>query len=156
LLFSSLVARVGNPGQGAYALANEVLNKVGRARAAPPRSGGVGVRALGFGPWQGGMVDAGLRRRFEALGVPLIPLAAGARQICRELGASADSGNEVILGYQAALVPAVPRTRHWELCLDAEHYPFLDAHRIDGVPVVPVASCSSGFARAVRALLARR
>ena len=150
LLFSSLVARVGNPGQGAYALANEVLNKVA-ALAQRRRGPACRVRALGFGPWQGGMVDAGLRRRFEALGVPLIPLAAGARQICRELGASADSGNEVILGYQAALVPAVPRTRHWELCLDAEHYPFLDAHRIDGVPVVPVALVLEWFARAVRA-----
>ena len=69
-LFSSSTARFGRRGQVDYAVANEVLNK--RARQEALRRPGCRVVALGWGPWDGGMVTPGLRRLFQAEGVELI------------------------------------------------------------------------------------
>ncbi|MCG5052708.1 MAG: SDR family NAD(P)-dependent oxidoreductase [Myxococcales bacterium] len=82
-LFSSVAARSGNLGQSDYAMANEVLNKVaGRLRHERPTCV---VRALGWGPWEGGMVDEGLKARFARLGVALVPVEGGARAFVDEL-----------------------------------------------------------------------
>ncbi|WP_410959140.1 KR domain-containing protein, partial [Salmonella sp. 6084] len=54
-LFSSVAARSGNVGQSDYAMANEILNKVALAEQAR-RGPGCLVRALGWGPWDSGMV----------------------------------------------------------------------------------------------------
>lgn len=75
--FSSVAARVGNAGQADYAAANEVLNKLCQVEQRR-RGDACLVRAINWGPWDGGMVTAGLRARFAAMGVPLIPRAAGA------------------------------------------------------------------------------
>ena len=75
--FSSSTARFGRRGQADYAAGNEVLNKLARAmsgnRQAPK------CLSINWGPWAGGMVDAGLSRLFETEGIGLIPLAEGAR-----------------------------------------------------------------------------
>ena len=60
-------ARCGNQGQVDYAMANEVLAKVA-AREAKARPGAI-VRALQWGPWEGGMVTKELKARFDSLGV---------------------------------------------------------------------------------------
>ena len=54
ILFSSSTARLGRKGQGAYCLANEILN-----RAASFLSHRYDCRALAlnWGPWDGGMVS---------------------------------------------------------------------------------------------------
>ena len=57
-LFSSIAARAGNAGQAAYSAANEVLNKVA-ASEAHRRGEWCRVRSYNWGPWAGGMVDAG-------------------------------------------------------------------------------------------------
>ena len=61
--FSSVAAQFGNPGQCDYAMANEVLNQVLSAEQA--RRTGCVVRAIGWGPWQGGMVTSEIAGRFR-------------------------------------------------------------------------------------------
>ena len=83
-LFSSVAARTGNPGQCDYAMANEVLNQVAAAERAR-RGAACVVRSIGWGPWEGGMVTPSLEKHFAQMGVPLIPLDAGARMFVDEL-----------------------------------------------------------------------
>jgi acyl transferase domain-containing protein len=151
LLFSSVAGHSGNQGQADYAMANEVLNKVAtlEQRRRGPRCL---VRALGWGPWDGGMVDAGVRARFASMGVPLIPLAQGARLMRDELCAAGDA--EVVIGgavsgHRPAEAGALKIEA--EMVVDCAHWAFLDGHRVRGAVVVPVALVLEWFARAARA-----
>src|SRR5207248_4552223 len=85
-LFSSSTGRFGRAGQVAYAAANEALNKLARREAR--RRPGCRVVAVNWGPWDGGMVTPALRGLFAAEGIGLIPLAAGARHLLREITAT--------------------------------------------------------------------
>jgi acyl carrier protein len=151
LLFSSVAGHSGNQGQADYAMANEVLNKVAalEQRRRGPRCL---VRALGWGPWDGGMVDAGVRARFAGMGVPLIPLAEGARLMRDELCAAGDA-EVVIGGAVSGHRPAEPGALkiEAEVVVDRVRWAFLDGHRVRGAVVVPVALVLEWFARAARA-----
>jgi acyl transferase domain-containing protein len=146
-LFSSVAARAGNAGQCDYAMANEILNKVAAAEAR--RRGGCWVRALGWGPWAGGMVTPALEAHFKGRGVPLIALEAGAAAFVAELGAG--SGDvEVVLG--AAL--SVPAERAVvDVIVDAASHPYLESHRVKDVPVLPAVLVHEWFVRAAATLL---
>jgi acyl transferase domain-containing protein len=151
LLFSSVAGHSGNQGQADYAMANEVLNKVAalEQRRRGPRCL---VRALGWGPWDGGMVDAGVRTRFASMGVPLIPLAEGARLMRDELCVAGDA-EVVIGGAVSGHRPAEPAALkiEAEMVVDRARWAFLDGHRVRGAVVVPVALVLEWFARAARA-----
>ncbi|MGK3996911.1 SDR family NAD(P)-dependent oxidoreductase [Sorangium sp. So ce1024] len=158
VLFSSIAARSGNKGQCDYAMANEILNKVAAAEAA--RRPGCVVKSLGWGPWQGGMVNAALEAHFAQLGVPLIPLAAGARMLLDELcdgaagaGAASPGAVEVVLGAEPKSLAAEGHGRRVALAVRADRatHPYLGDHAINGVPVVPVVIALEWFARAARA-----
>ncbi|MGH8917470.1 MAG: SDR family NAD(P)-dependent oxidoreductase, partial [Actinomycetes bacterium] len=82
-VFSSVVAATGNPGQCDYAMANETLNHVIAAEQRV-RSDAL-VRALLWGPWEGGMVTPDLAEVFRLGGVDLIPLDQGARAFAEEV-----------------------------------------------------------------------
>jgi malonyl CoA-acyl carrier protein transacylase len=152
LLFSSVAGHSGNQGQADYAMANEVLNKVAalEQRRRGPRCL---VRALGWGPWDGGMVDASVRARFAGMGVPLIPIDVGARLMRDELCAAGDA--EVVIGGAVSghglAEPATPLQIAAEIVVDRAHWAFLDGHRVRGAVVVPVALVLEWFARAARA-----
>jgi len=152
LLFSSVAAHSGNQGQADYAMANEVLNKVAalEQRRRGPRCL---VRALGWGPWDGGMVDASVRARFAGMGVPLISLADGARLMHDELCVAGDA--EVAIGGAVSghglAEPATSLKIEAEIVVDREQCAFLDGHRVRGTVVVPVALVLEWFARAARA-----
>jgi len=128
-----------------------VLNKVAtlEQRRRGPRCL---VRALGWGPWDGGMVDVGVRARFASMGVPLIPLAEGARLMRDELCAAGDA-EVVIGGAVSGHRPAEPGALkiEAEMVVDRAHWAFLDGHRVRGAVVVPVALVLEWFARAARA-----
>ncbi|MGK3990388.1 SDR family NAD(P)-dependent oxidoreductase [Sorangium sp. So ce136] len=163
VLFSSIAARSGNKGQCDYAMANEVLNKVAAAEAA--RRPGCRVKSLGWGPWQGGMVNAALEAHFAQLGVPLIPLAAGAKMLIDELcdgpvdggagapGAASSGAVEVVLGAEPTTLAGPDHRRRVALAVRADRatHPYLGDHAINGVPVVPVVIALEWFARAARA-----
>ena len=145
VLFSSSTGRYGRKGQIDYAVANEVLNKI--AQQESRRRPDCRVVALNWGPWGGGMVTPALRRVFEAEGVGLIALDAGARFLWREMLA-ADRAAEVVAiagehfaeeaGHSAA-VEKGDLEAAFSLDLDLERYPVLKSHIIKGHAVVPAA-----------------
>ena len=148
VMFSSVAARCGNRGQVDYAMANEVLNKVAQAES---MRRGIAVRSLGWGPWEGGMVSPQLKAHFESLGVTLIPLKEGAEMLVDELREGADRV-ELVLGgaprAEALMSESSVAEQRMELHIDRTSHPYLAAHTIDGVPVVPVVLVVEWFARA--------
>ena len=152
LLFSSVAGRCGNRGQVDYAMANEVLAKVA-AREAKARPGVI-VRALQWGPWEGGMVTKELKARFDALGVPLIPLPVGASFFVGEL-ADRGAATEVVLGGEPKMGPLAEasssRSVRMRARLDKQGFPYLADHRVAGVVVAPVVLALEWFARAATA-----
>ncbi|MFH1516883.1 MAG: KR domain-containing protein, partial [Pseudomonadota bacterium] len=82
-LFSSASALFGNMGQADYAMANESLNQLARQlHAQLPHAQ---VKSFNWGPWDGGMVDAGLAAHFAQQGIALINQADGARIFADQL-----------------------------------------------------------------------
>jgi NAD(P)-dependent dehydrogenase (short-subunit alcohol dehydrogenase family) len=157
VLFSSVSARFGNAGQADYAMANEVLNKTARQLAR--RLPNCRVASINWGPWDGGMVNASLRREFSQRGVELIPLEAGARCLVEELAGN-DRPVEVILGGEltAEHLPVPIRRRPardetdihvaFERRLDLARHDFLRSHVIGGHPVLPAAMMMEWLAHA--------
>ena len=149
VLFSSVAARSGNAGQCDYAMANEVLNKIGSQEAL--RRPRCVVRSLNWGPWESGMVTPQLRTHFEAAGVPLIPLAEGAQMMLDEL--SPGGPVEVVLGappVQTALIGG-KLARRFDVQVGRQSHPELGDHTIAGVPVLPVVQVVEWFTNAARA-----
>jgi len=146
-LFSSTTGRFGRTGQSDYAMANEALNKSARllARRLPKCR----VVALGWGPWDGGMVTDSLKKVFENEGVAVIGLEAGARFMSDELGSGSQACELVVL---ARKKPATAQRSElqcvFERVLAVEDYPFLTSHVINGNAVLPMAVIAELFAHA--------
>ena len=141
VLFSSVAGRFGNRGQADYAMANETLNKVAQAEFRR-RGGRCLVRAINWGPWDGGMVTPALREHFHAQGVGLIAPDEGAAAFGRELAGPATAAEvEIVIGsgrLDLASDPTLPSHRV-EIAVSVARYPFLRDHRVKGKIVVPVA-----------------
>ncbi|MBW2274688.1 MAG: SDR family NAD(P)-dependent oxidoreductase, partial [Deltaproteobacteria bacterium] len=152
--FSSVAARCGNVGQADYAMANEVLNKVGVAESRR-RGGACLVKSLGWGPWEGGMVSPQLKAHFESMGVPLIPLEAGAMMLVDEVAGSAPEQVELVLGGEPKPEALHPQSEGRSFSVDVvvgrATHPYLADHAIQGTPVVPVALAIEWFTRAAKA-----
>jgi hypothetical protein len=151
-VFSSVAARAGNPGQSDYALSNETLNRV--AAAERRRRGGTCiVRAIDWGPWEGGMVTPQLRAHFESRGVPLIPLAAGAQAFVDELRTGTAGPVEVLIGGTLGGeaqpgASALERRR----TVTTKEMPFLESHRVNGKVVLPAVVVLEWFKRTAQEL----
>ena len=140
ILFSSVAARSGNQGQCDYAMANEVLNKTAQVFAA--RHEDCRVLSLNWGPWDGGMVDDGLKKEFERRGVSLIPLKAGARQMIEEMGAEVQEGPEIVIGGHVqppARQPSIQLAKAGSILVSEKAMPILSSHCIGNEPVLPFA-----------------
>jgi NAD(P)-dependent dehydrogenase (short-subunit alcohol dehydrogenase family)/acyl carrier protein len=157
VLFSSVAARMGNNGQVDYAMANEVLNKIAQQESLSRPD--CKVVSINWGPWDGGMVCAALKRKFAKSGIELIPLNAGAMCMLYEMQGDNNSPAEVVIS--ANLIsprannsvettclasrqsPGEPPDEKLSLTLkreiDLDRYPILEAHILDGKPVVPFA-----------------
>lgn len=152
-VFSSVSARCGNTGQSDYAMANEVLAKVVTAEAR--RRPGLRAKSLGWGPWEGGMVTPALKARFAELGVPMIPLDAGATMFADEMRDARATDIELVLGGEprgeALLMDgAQARVQSVELVVSRASHAFLEGHAVKGTPVVPVVLVAEWMARAAR------
>ncbi|HEX3477702.1 MAG TPA: SDR family oxidoreductase [Kofleriaceae bacterium] len=143
-VFSSVAARAGNAGQADYAMANEVLNKVAAAEARR-RGDGCRVVAIGWGPWDGGMVGPALRDRFAARGVELLPPAAGGEAFVDELAGVGSV--EIVVARSPVLDRRVARPIAADVLVDRRRWPQLDSHRIQGKVVLPVAIVLEWFVR---------
>ncbi|WP_409435810.1 SDR family NAD(P)-dependent oxidoreductase [Mycobacterium sp. SMC-14] len=153
-LFSSVAARSGNVGQSDYAMANEILNKVALAEQAR-RGPSCVVRALGWGPWDSGMVTPGLKAMFESRGISLIPLADGARAFVAEVLDGETGSSEVTLGdgVLAGLPthPIPPEGRVARVLAQVAQQPYLLDHRVQGNVVLPVVQALEWFIRMAEA-----
>ncbi len=153
VLFSSIAGRTGNIGQSDYAMANAVLNAVAVAEHAR-RGDACVVKSIGWGPWDGGMVTPGLAAHFARLGVPLIPLDAGAAALVAECLSAPTSEVDVLLGVPGGThAPGAPR-RPWEaavVCHPSTHGFLLD-HQLRGTVIVPVVMAIEWCARAATGL----
>ena len=141
IYFSSSTARLGRKGQGAYGLANEILN-----RSAAYFASKFDMRVLSFnwGPWDGGMVNANLKKLFASEGLGTIPVAAGAALQTYLLEHSAlGSGEWLVLGeggediVKDHLVKAETILEHRSISVSA--VPVLLDHVIKNHAVVPAA-----------------
>ncbi|MFB8087528.1 SDR family NAD(P)-dependent oxidoreductase [Streptomyces sp. NPDC055992] len=152
VLFSSVAAVFGNPGQCDYAMANEVLHQVASAEQA--RRPDCLVRCVAWGPWQGGMVSPSLAAHFGRSRVPLIPLAQGAAAFSAELAGPAGEPRVVLVAGEdpAAIAPAGDASRA-QVLVRADALPQLADHAPADVPVLPVALALDWFAGAAAAWL---
>ncbi len=147
VLFSSVAARMGNPGQADYAAANEVLNKIAQqdARRLPDCR----CLSINWGPWDGGMVTSSLKRAFADRGIDLIPVETGVRCLLLEMSRPPGGDVEVVVGARlvsdekqtaAPAAPAGPRlSLAFKQKVSTRTTGILEAHVIDGSPVVPLA-----------------
>ncbi|MBS0205523.1 MAG: SDR family NAD(P)-dependent oxidoreductase [Planctomycetes bacterium] len=94
-LFSSYTARYGRIGQCDYAIANEVLNKLGRKFSLEHRQ--TQVVSFNWGPWDGGMVTGGLKTLFASEQVGLIPMSDGASLLVQEFSQTGSQSVEVLV-----------------------------------------------------------
>jgi hypothetical protein len=142
-LFSSIAARSGNAGQAAYAAANEVLNKVA-ATEARHRGDACRVRSYNWGPWAGGMVDAGLAAHFEKQGIALLSIDAGTRFFVDELGSAGAGVERVVLA-----APSFPRGTH-RLTFATEDREADDGERGEGIAPALVADLALRLGHALK------
>ncbi|MBS2033641.1 SDR family NAD(P)-dependent oxidoreductase [bacterium] len=151
VLFSSVTARFGRPGQVDYCMANDLLNKTAQLEA--QRRPGCRVVSLNWGPWGGGMVTEGLKKEFQRLGVGLIELEAGAEAMVRELSAAPGGAVEILYGDGFPAPPGSdkPGGGLLQVVASVEEFPCLESHRVGGRPVVPVALQIEWFAQAATA-----
>ncbi len=141
-LFSSSTARYGRVGQSDYAVANEALNKAAQLLA--KRLPSCRVASLGWGPWDGGMVDKNLKALFAAEGVGVIGLADGGAHLVAELrGPAAETVVIAELAGKAADLPVV-----FERSLTLEDAPVLKDHAFAGRAVLPFALSAEWLAHA--------
>ena len=137
-LFSSSTARYGRLGQSDYAMANEALNKI--ARLLSRRLPGARVVALGWGPWDGGMVTDSLKPLFAAEGVGLIGLQAGGELLVSELSSASRAVELVVLAQTSKQAGSTQLfTSVLERSVTVEEWPILRSHVIAGRAVVPAA-----------------
>lgn len=95
VFFSSIAGRFGNRGQGDYAAANEVLNKLAvyLNRRWPGR-----IVSVNWGPWADtGMVTPELERQFARRGICLIPRTVGIDMLIEEFVYGTKSEAEIII-----------------------------------------------------------
>ncbi len=143
-LFSSSTAHYGRVGQSDYAIANEALNKAAQVLA---RRSKARVVAPGWGPWDGGMVDASLRALFASEGVGVIDLEAGAAHLVAESLADGPA-QSVVLARRGGAAPALAPAFERDLTL--ESLTILSAHALNGRAVLPLALSAEWLAHAAQ------
>ena len=163
LLFSSTAGFFGNPGQGDYAAANEVLNRMAAylqqqfIREEWPGK----CAALNWGPWCGaGMVTDVVEQQFRARGIGMVTPFGGCAAAWNEAFSPCYEPSRVILGPGSwgAVTPGsiILKTEQpllkehtvyqltdgsfmVQVLLDERIHPYLADHAIDENPVLPVA-----------------
>lgn len=95
LLFSSISAVYGKEGQTDYSLSNEVLNSFAcQMQHSYPQCL---VRAINWGPWDGGMVTELLKNKYEAQGIDVISEREGTAKFVLELQEGPSESPQVII-----------------------------------------------------------
>jgi NAD(P)-dependent dehydrogenase (short-subunit alcohol dehydrogenase family) len=168
VFFSSVAGRFGNRGQADYAAANEVVSKLA---VVLQQRWPVRVCAIAWAPWDKlGMVSPELKREFARRGVELLSPVAGRRALWQEIQQSPSAGAEVVVGGHAALqlatdveherLPLLKHATREDAHADAARFMrdldpsvdlYLDDHRLDGRPVLPLSFATEFMAEAAQA-----
>ncbi len=165
-LFSSVVGRTGNAGQADYVAANEVMNKMALEfdRHTPAR-----VASLMWGPWAGGMAPPELESVFASHGWAMIQPAIGRSAFMHELKFGKKGEVEVLLVGKPAQstetpvasgsrmhqsTPSVEGPGHWafHVVLDPKVDLYLNDHKFDSIPVMPMAVALELMAEAAQSV----
>ncbi len=154
VMFSSSTGRFGRIGQVDYAVANEVLNKIAQQQA--QQNPDCRVVSPNWGPWDGGMVNAGLKKVFASEGIEVIDLAAGSSYLMQELSTPTGGAVEVVIlggkAEKAAILEEPSQniyiSKAFDLDLSVARFPFLKSHVIGGKAVLPVAMMVEWMAHA--------
>jgi NAD(P)-dependent dehydrogenase (short-subunit alcohol dehydrogenase family) len=149
-LFSSVTAQFGNVGQADYAMANEVLFQVAAEQSA--RRPGRPVTAVGWGPWEAGMVTPELAGHFRGDGIGLVPADEGGLAVLATLGRAQVGRRLLIAADGEQLLPAHSRRRTADLRVDLVSRPELRDHAIGRTSVIPLALALDWFLAAAREL----
>jgi len=148
VMFSSAAGFYGNNGQSDYSVANEILNKTAyQFRHYYPKCH---VVAFNWGPWDGGMVTAELKRYFKERNVEIIPIDEGVAIFNSELHQDRADTIQLLVG--SSMRSDIDKTNtplrtfliNTKLLL--EDNPFLKDHVIGGSPVLPSATALSWMA----------
>lgn len=152
-LFSSIVAHYGNKGQCDYAMANQVMNTV--AAAERKRRGDTClVKSINWGPWDGGMVTADLRKQFEDRGIGLLSRSVGTKLFLSELLHQNPTALVLSNGWQHT-TSAENRSDSLEkqshtFKISPQSHSFLLSHCIKEKPVIPFCLAIEWFIKSVR------
>lgn len=154
ILFSSVAGFYGNVGQTDYAIANEILSKA--AHLFKKNHPNTQVSAINWGAWDGGMVSAALKKKFEEAGVTLVNSEGGAAMLVNELNvAYADQPQVIIGGTLPAAISHLGedlKTYRIRRNLQVEENPFLMHHVIQGKAVLPVVNAVGWMAQTAERL----
>jgi NAD(P)-dependent dehydrogenase (short-subunit alcohol dehydrogenase family) len=153
ILFSSVAGFYGNVGQTDYAIANEILSKA--AHLFKTNHPETQVSAINWGAWDSGMVGGELKAQFEAAGISLVNSEGGAAMLVNELNTDYANQAQVIIG--GTLPAAVShlgalRTHRIHRQLMLENNPFLNHHKIQNNPVLPVVNAVGWMAHSCEKL----
>ncbi|MFK8056364.1 MAG: SDR family NAD(P)-dependent oxidoreductase [Saprospiraceae bacterium] len=148
ILFSSVAGFYGNVGQTDYAIANEILSKAAHLfKTNHPKTQ---VSAINWGAWDSGMVSGELKAQFEAAGISLVNSEGGAAMLVNELNTDyADQAQVIIGGTLPAAVSHLGdlRTHRIHRKLKLDNNPFLNHHKIQNNPVLPVVNAVGWMAQ---------
>jgi len=134
-MFSSLAGFHGNTGQSDYAMANDVLNKIGHFVSFKyPQCR---VRALDFGPWDGGMVTPALKAHFKSAGVQIIPRDEGA-EIVASILTSSEQIQCLVGNWLSPPVKCLRAKNTLLRTVGRNSSPFVESHTIKGKAVLPM------------------
>jgi NAD(P)-dependent dehydrogenase (short-subunit alcohol dehydrogenase family) len=153
ILFSSVAGFYGNVGQTDYAIANEILSKAAHLfKTNHPKTQ---VSAINWGAWDSGMVSGDLKAQFEAAGISLVNSEGGAAMLVNELNTDYANQAQVIIG--GTLPAAVShlgavRTHRIHRQLRLENNSFLNHHKIQSNPVLPVVNAVGWMAHSCEKL----
>ena len=140
--FSSSTARFGRIGQIDYSVGNEILNKIADFYKSTHKN--TVVKSFNWGPWDGGMVDEGLKKLFASEGIGVIPLKEGGKFFAREIASKNDEVEIVVLveldreekNDSDSFKVTVEKN------ISIAEFPILKNHIINGKVVFPVALAS--------------
>ncbi len=181
VVFSSVAGRFGNQGQTDYSAANDLLCKtMSSFRRTRPETRGLALDWTAWGGI--GMATRGsIPRIMEMAGVQMLPPEAGVAWIRRELTSGTTDGEVIVAGVlgmmagehddqggvdptrlvgdDTATGPMIGSARMSvhngvvvQTTLDPTEQPFLNDHRIDGIPVLPGVMGMEAFAETARLL----
>merc|ERR1711871_1455754 len=135
VMFSSLAGFHGNTGQSDYAMANDVLNKIGHFVSFKyPQCR---VRALDFGPWDGGMVTPALKAHSKSAGVQIIPRDEGA-EIVASILTSSEQVQCLVGNWLSPPVKCLRDRNTLVRRVGRSSSPFVESHKIKGKAVLPM------------------